>query len=248
LIQFLNRQSSHQIPAIFVTELYKPFITRHASDTKRVQTRLQPDAKFCVSDRTKKETHMKSVFKPVLIAALLATAGFAAFSQSPMRGDCDGMMGAGGAMHQGMHHDRMGKMDPAKMQSWMDKRNASLKAVLKLTAAQEGAWTTYTAAMKPPVGMMGTRPDRAEMEKLTTPERIDKMKALHTQRMTDMNAVMEKHGEATKAFYATLTPEQQKVFDANAMPRQGRDGRKGGMRDGKGPGQPAPQPASPASK
>ena len=66
-------------------------------------------------------------------------------------------------------------MDPAKMQSWMDKRNASLKAVLKLTAAQEGAWTTYTAAMTPPVGMMGTRPDRAEMEKLTTPERIDKM-------------------------------------------------------------------------
>lgn len=187
---------------------------------------------------------MKSVFKPVLIAALLTTAGFAAFSQSPMRGDCDGMMGAG----SGMHHDRMGKMAPAKMQAWMDKRNTDLKAKLKLTAAQEGAWTTYTAAMKPPVGMMGTRPDRAEMEKLTTPERIDKMKALHTQRMTDMNAVMEKHGEATKAFYATLTPEQQKVFDANAMPRQGRDGRKGGMRDGKGMGQPAPRPASPASK
>ena len=118
---------------------------------------------------------MKSVFKPVLIATLLATAGFAAFSQSPMRGDCGDMMGAGGPMQQGMRQERMGKMDPAKMQSWMDKRNASLKAVLKLTAAQEGAWTTYTAAMKPPVGMMGTRPDRAEMDKLTTPERIDRV-------------------------------------------------------------------------
>ena len=191
---------------------------------------------------------MKSVFKPALLAGLLATAGFPALSQAPAAGEHGYMVGAGGPMHEGMGHSRMGKMDPAKMQAWMDKRNASLKAVLKLTAAQEGAWTTYTAAMKPPAGLMGTRPDRAEMEKLTSPERIDKMKALHTQRMTDMNAVMEKHGEATKDFYATLTPEQQKVFDANAMPRQGRDGRKGGMRGGKGPSQPAPQPASPASK
>lgn len=180
---------------------------------------------------------MKSVFKPLLLAGLLATAGFSAFSQAPAAGQPGSVMGAG-PMHEGMQHHRMGKMDPAKMQAWMDKRNADLKAKLKLTPAQEGAWTTYTAAMKLPTDMMGKRGEYAELDKLPTPERIDKMKALRNQHMTDMNAAMDKRGEATKAFYATLTPEQQKVFDANAMHHRGHEGRKGGPRDGKAPAQP----------
>jgi Spy/CpxP family protein refolding chaperone len=40
---------------------------------------------------------------------------------------------------------------------------------------------------------------------------------------------MDKHAEATKALYAVLTPEQQKVFDAHAMPgRGGMQGKPGG--------------------
>lgn len=176
---------------------------------------------------------MKSIFKPLLIAGLLATAGFTAFSQAP----AGPMMGASAPMkHEGMrHHDRMGRMDPAKMQAWMDKRNAELKAQLKITATQEGAWTTYTEAMKPPANLRANRPDRAQLEKLPTPERIDTMKALRSRHMADMTAAMDKRGDATKAFYAALTPEQQKVFDANSMRRHGRDGRMGGMRHGKGP-------------
>src|SRR5450830_77979 len=84
---------------------------------------------------------MKSFFKPVLLAAVLATAGFAAFSQVPAAGqDC--MMGQG-AMYGGMHNERMGKFDPAKMQARMDQRSAALKAQLKLTPAQEAAWNLY---------------------------------------------------------------------------------------------------------
>lgn len=80
--------------------------------------------------------------------------------------------------------------------------------------------------------MMGQRTDYAELAKLPTPERIDKMKALRTEHMNAMNAAMDKHADATKAFYATLTPEQQKVFDANTMRPQ---------RSGKGPmAQPKP--------
>jgi Spy/CpxP family protein refolding chaperone len=134
----------------------------------------------------------------------------------------------------------MGKMDPAKMQARMEKRQAALKAALKLTPAQEGAWTTFTAALKPPADMMGKRADHAEIAKLPTPERIDKMRALHAQHVADMNAAMDKRGEATKAFYATLTPEQQKVFDTNTTRQHGPAGRMGGMRDGKGPAQPKP--------
>lgn len=138
-------------------------------------------------------------------------------------------------MHQGMHQERMGKMDPAKKQAWIDKRSAELKAKLKLSPAQEGAWNTFIAAMKPSGDMMTKRPDHTELAKLPTPERIDKMKALHTQHMKDMSAAMELHGEATKVFYATLTPEQKKIFDDNAMRRPMREGQKGGHRDGKGP-------------
>ena len=126
----------------------------------------------------------------------------------------------------------MGQHDPAKMQAMMARHQADLKVKLKLTPAQEGAWTAYTTAMQPPAGM-GMRPSdaqRAEMDKLTTPERIDRMRALRAERMTQMNAVMDKRGDATKAFYAALTPEQQKVFDAEQKKHgaRGEHGRHGG--------------------
>lgn len=171
---------------------------------------------------------MKSIFKPVLLAALLASAGMAAYSQAPQASAGD-MMAAGPMMHEGgMHHERMGRMDPARMQAWIDKRLAALKAELKLTPAQEGAWTTFATAMKPSADMMKTwqarRAERAEIAKLPTPERIDKMKALRTQHMNEMNAAMDQRGEATKAFYATLTPEQKKTFDAQTLRHHGRGG------------------------
>ena len=169
---------------------------------------------------------MKTAFKSLIVAGLLATAGFAAYSQGP-----GGMMG-----HDGGH---MGRMDPAKMEQMVAKRAADLKAKLNITPAQEGAWTAFTTSMKPSGAMGANRPDHAELAKLTTPERIDKMQALHTQRMADMNAEMTKHNDATKTFYATLTAEQKKVFDAEHAKMGGRHGDskhgdKGGMQDHKG--------------
>ncbi len=176
---------------------------------------------------------MKSSLKLSLLAGLLVAAGVA-YSQSPMGGgaQCDHMMGQPGP---GMGHHGMGQMDPAKMQAMMVKRQAVLKAQLKLTPAQEGAWTTYTTAMKPLADkMLAARPDQAEFAKLTTPERIEKMKALRAQHQGEMSAAMDKHGEATKAFYAALTPEQQKIFDVAAMQGQGKGHGHGA---GKGPAQ-----------
>jgi len=148
---------------------------------------------------------MKTPFKSLAIAALLATAGFAAYSQSPtMMGDHNAIMNEG----------RMHKMDPAKMDALVAKHHAELKAKLKITPAQEAAWASFTEAMKPSTKMQETRPDRAELEKLTTPERIDKMKMLRTKHMNDMNAAMDKRDEATKTFYTTLSAEQKKTFDA----------------------------------
>ena len=178
---------------------------------------------------------MNSVFKPLLLAGVLANAAFADFSQKPGAGPA-GMMGHAGPMHEGMGHPGMGSMHPARM----EKRHAALKTALKLTPAQEGAWTAFTAAVKPPADLKAKRPDFAELAKLPTPERIDRMKALHTQHAADMTAAMDKRGEATKAFYAALTPEQQKVFDTATARHHGPAGRMGGPRDGKGPVQPKP--------
>ena len=142
-------------------------------------------------------------------------------------------------MGQGMHsmHDgqgRMGKMNSEKMKARMAKHQAELKAALKITAAQEAAWTKFTAAMMPPADSMTKRPTREEMAKLTTPERIDKMKALRAEHHTAMNAAMDKRADAIKTFYATLTPEQKKVFDDQSMRSGHGKGDRKGQRDGKG--------------
>ncbi len=138
-------------------------------------------------------------------------------------------------MHRGDHSSMRERMF-GNHQERMAKRQAELKAKLKITPAQEGAWTTFTAAMQPTAGgMMGMRHDpkvKADMDKLTTPERIDKMQAMRAERMKTMGAEMDKRGAATKAFYAVLSTEQKAVFDAVAM----HGGRHGGQGMGGGHG------------
>ncbi|KRD21953.1 MULTISPECIES: Spy/CpxP family protein refolding chaperone [Acidovorax] len=132
-------------------------------------------------------------------------------------------------------------------QAHMAQRMAALKGQLKLTAAQEPAWTAFTAAMQP--GERTARLDHKDMDKLTTPERIDRMRALRAQHAAEA----DRRGEATKTFYAALTPEQQKTFDAQAHRGHRMGGMKGegegrhghhGMRGGEGH-HPKP-PAAPA--
>ena len=130
------------------------------------------------------------------------------------------------------------------------KRMADLKGQLKLTADQEPAWTSFTTAMQP--GERSARLDHKGMEKLTTPERIDRMRAMRAQHAAEA----DRRGEATKTFYAALTPEQQKTFDAKAHrgPRMGGmkggewggHGDKGGERRGmhRGDGKPGAGPAA----
>jgi periplasmic protein CpxP/Spy len=138
---------------------------------------------------------MKPVIKTILLTGLLAS--IAALSQAqPGPGP-----GAGGT---GPNNDTR-----ARMQERIGQRTADIKAKLKLTPEQEGAWATYIAAMKPPANVQ--RPDRAELDKLSTPERLDKMRELRKQR----DAEMDKREDATRAFYATLSAEQKKTFDAN---------------------------------
>ena len=185
---------------------------------------------------------MKRSGKHFLLTALMATCGFAAMAQNatptaPAAGAQPQMQDR---MHRGDHSNTRERLF-GNHHERMAKRQAELKTKLKITPAQEGAWTTFTASMKPPANMaggMGMRHDpkvKAEMDKLTTPERIDQMRVLRAERMTTMNAEMDKRGAATKTFYAVLSPEQKAVFDAVAM-RGGRHGGHGMRGEGGGHG------------
>lgn len=158
---------------------------------------------------------MQSGFKILLLAGVLVTAGFSTMAQQAATSGAAPapMMGASGGMRQGGPMGMRGRMDPAMMEAMMDKRHDALKAKLKLTPEQEGAWTSFTAAMKPPARTDMKRPDRAELDKLTTPERIDRMRALRNERMTAMNAAMDRREDAIKTFYGVLNADQKKVFD-----------------------------------
>ena len=186
---------------------------------------------------------MTSTFPPLksintlLLAGIMATAALAATAQTVTPA---APAASATPTHPGGHHgDRMGRHDPAQMQARMAKHQADLKAQLKLTPTQEGAWSAFSASMQPPAhGARMTQEQRAEMDKLTTPERIDKMRALRSQHMAEMNASMDKRGEATKTFYAALDADQKKVFDSQRMgsgPMNGMRGQ-GGMGHGGGHG------------
>jgi len=178
-----------------------------------------------------------TVFSGLLLAGLLTTAGAGVMAQGTDAAPAALNPGTSAPATQNARPDhgehRMGRHDPAMVQARMARHQAELKAKLNITPAQENAWTRFTAAMQPPARMMGgERPmaaQRAELDKLTTPERIDRMRTMRTQRMTEMNAEMDKRGEAAKAFYAALSPEQQKTFDAEhrKMGEQGGRGHHG---------------------
>ena len=147
---------------------------------------------------------MKFAHTRLVAAGLLAaTLGFAATAQTPAT--------APGAAPAAAHQGHRG-FDPAKMQERIAKRQAELKQKLQITAGQEAAWTSFTTAMKP-----GARPqrDRAAFAALSTPDRIDQMRALRNQRIAEM----DRRADATKAFYAVLNVEQKKVFDAETLRR-----------------------------
>lgn len=164
---------------------------------------------------------MKSLHRHLLAAGLLAGLGLGAIAQTPAPAT------AGAAPAQ-LHAHRG---DPAKFaerqarrqelrQVRLERRLAALKLKLQINGAQEGAWNAWTAAMKPPAQRQ--RLDRTEIVKMTTPERIDRLRVLRTAR----SAEIDRRGEATKAFYGVLGADQKKVFDGESL-RFGKRGHKG---------------------
>ena len=165
--------------------------------------------------------------KPLVLASLIVTALACATLPARAQNQAPAQPGAqteAPRAQRGM--ERPNRADPARMEAHMAQRTADLKAKLKIEPAQEAAWASWTASMKPPAGQReAMAKNRDELKALSTPERIDRMKALRTQR----DAEMDKRAQATKAFYAQLNAYQKGVFDSRPMmgPHGGGGGHRG---------------------
>jgi hypothetical protein len=173
--------------------------------------------------------------KPVVIAAaacatLVAAAALAEPQSQPQAGA------------QG--HRRMGEMGQ-RMQERREQRTEALRTILKLRPDQEAAFTTFQQAMTP---VRKERRGPPPAPAATTPERI----AQADRRMDERVAERRQRNKAILAFYAVLSPDQQKTFDALTALRgpggmggmgggMGRGGR-GGMRRGWAEGEAGPPP------
>jgi hypothetical protein len=166
----------------------------------------------------------------IALAAALGLSATASFAQAPPP---PGAPAPGGERH-------WQRPDPAQIQqrrAEMAQRHAQhLRDALQLTPAQEPALQAFMASMQPPPGERergpgerGKRDDRGpNAQPLSTPERLDRMQAKMAERAQRFQA----HAVAVKRFYASLTPPQQKAFDA--MPPMMMGGRHGGHGHGRG--------------
>lgn len=147
----------------------------------------------------------------------------AALAQTP--GDAPGhpprMHGAPSAEMKAMH------------EAMMKQHIEDLKTVLRLRPDQEAALQAFVAAHHPRM-MEREDDDRPKgPEALTTPQRLDRM----AKREAEMKARHDQMRQALATFYAALSPDQQKVFDA-LMRLQGpgpMGGHMGAMMGGDGP-------------
>lgn len=123
--------------------------------------------------------------------SLFLAAGLGALAAGPVLADpgCDHMGG-----HPGHH---------AQMQ---EQHHQQLHAALKLNPEQEPGWTKLMESEQAPAI---SEAQATDWSKLKAPERAEKMLELSKARQ----ARMTEHAAALKAFYATLTPEQQKTFE-----------------------------------
>lgn len=86
-----------------------------------------------------------------------------------------------------------------------------LKADLKITAAQEGAWTAFSGKATEQAKAMQAQREQAgkATPPATTPERM----AQRLQMLKQQQASLEVMSAATKSLYDVLTPEQRTTLD-----------------------------------
>lgn len=146
----------------------------------------------------------------LVVSGLLAAAPASAQGQPP------------GQQYQGQQYQgqqNQGQQYQGQAQQSPDQDFATLHAALHITAPQESAWAAYRAAAPSPAVTEQRRNAAARMfPTLTSPRRIDLVEAEMRQELTEL----QRQSTALKALYATLSPEQQRVFDERTLPPEQR--------------------------
>ena len=144
---------------------------------------------------------MKTYRKHLLAALSALTLGATALGAHAQTTDQSAPQARHGMQHQ--------KLTPEQREQFRAQRIAKLHDELKITPAQESAWTAFVNAMQPPAH---AQHDRAAWTHLTAPERMAKMIEMQKQR----TAALEQRQGALNTFYSTLSADQKKTFDEKA--------------------------------
>ncbi len=156
--------------------------------------------------------HMNFTKNLLFVAQLALTASLSmnAFAQNQGVQIPQGPMSAHGKPHHLSEKQKSQVQD--RRAEHRAKRLQELKVFLQLEGNQESAWSSFYDVMQRPI----VKPERLkaeELEKLSTPDRIDKMMAVKAERDSQMNQRMS----AIKTFYASLNTQQKKVFDTHSL-------------------------------
>lgn len=144
-----------------------------------------------------------------LLTMMLAISAQAQTSTAGSEGANPGAVPAPGGHHGHPPSAAERAQFAAKFKERMEKHQAALHDKLKLTSAQEPAWKNFVDAVTPT--SLPTPPDRKTLEGLNAPARLEKM----LERLKEHEAKMQSHLSALQSLYAVLTPEQQKIMDAD---------------------------------
>lgn len=97
------------------------------------------------------------------------------------------------------------------MQAHREARIHALHDLLNIHPDQEVAFQAFVSSMHPDKDAQRHHEgEGAPQQALTTPQRLDRM----TQRMAEHQAAFQHRADAVRTFYAALTPDQQRAFDA----------------------------------
>ena len=185
-----NSQQAMNINAFLSASRKYLSFTQHVSETKKPAL---------VSIMTSKLPRIPMNSYRNAVQTFLLAAGVGVFAAGPVMADpgCDHMRG---------NTERHAKM--------MEQHHTQLHDALKLSAEQEPAWKKLMDSEQARPAPGGGQAE--DWAKLNAPERAEKMLELSKVRQVQMG----EHVVALKAFYAALTPEQQKTFeDFHAAPR-----------------------------
>jgi|GEM_PF-332445 len=165
------------------------------------------------------------------IAAIVLSCNLSAQAQNAAPNpDGDHHSGGAGAMREHMEH----------------RREAHIKAlhdILNIRPEQDAAFQAFVQSMHP-MGEAGETPGAGDhegwkhggMAGMTAPERADAMVKHFDEHVAKMREHLARHAEAVKAFYAVLSTDQRRAFDALPGMMMGHGGMGGPGMHGHGPG------------